>query len=388
MKKKLKVLHIASFVGNVGDNANHRGAEYLRNRFLDFQFEVTQKEIRAFYWKDWLFNSTNFVDEANRYDLIMIGGGNYFELWVDNSSTGTSIDISLEYLKLIKTPILFYSLGCDLGQGTSELNVQRFERFLDFICNSGNFYVSVRNDGSYKNLISLYGNKYEGKIRKIADGGFFTQVKRIKHFEVEEGKKNILINIAGDMIDIRFNDPKSNLTYNDFLEQISSLIEYIAENDSFKVNIILVPHIFRDIKIIYDVLDKVKDSIRRTVVKVAPYLTGDKGCDYIFSLYEQCDLVLAMRFHANVCSFALKKSLIGIVCYQQIKNLFEELESSEFVEVSDLEFERQLGDMVFQHLQNQKDYEEESNRISRRLLKETEIEYQLLNNWLKLNFGG
>lgn len=66
MKKKIKVLHIASFTGNIGDNANHIGASYLREWFLDYEFQITKKEIRELYWKEWSFNSAEFIEEANK----------------------------------------------------------------------------------------------------------------------------------------------------------------------------------------------------------------------------------------------------------------------------------------------------------------------------------
>ena len=161
MKKKLRVLHIASFIGNVGDNANHKGSEFLRNQFLDYKFEITRKEIREFYWKEWIFNSEKFVNEANSYDLVMIGGGNYFELWVENSRTGTSIDLDLEYLQKINTPILFYSLGCDLGQGVPQANVDKFRIFMDYLTNREKYFVSVRNDGALGNIEKIYADRYK-----------------------------------------------------------------------------------------------------------------------------------------------------------------------------------------------------------------------------------
>ena len=30
--KKLKVLHLASFIGNIGDNANHKGVRFVSSK--------------------------------------------------------------------------------------------------------------------------------------------------------------------------------------------------------------------------------------------------------------------------------------------------------------------------------------------------------------------
>ena len=91
----LRVLHLASFSGNIGDNANHMG---FRPWFADQvgrNVEWTNCEIREFYWKERAFDA-DFVVLANSFDALVIGGGNYFELWVENSPTGTSIAITPE----------------------------------------------------------------------------------------------------------------------------------------------------------------------------------------------------------------------------------------------------------------------------------------------------
>lgn len=388
MKKVLKVLHIASFIGNIGDNANHKGSKYLRDNFLDFEFEITKKEIRAFYWKKWRFNSIEFVEEANQYDLIMIGGGNYFELWVEGSETGTSIDLGIDYLKQINTPILFYSLGCDLGQGIPDENIKKFRKFLDYLINDKRYFISVRNDGALDNIRSLYESRYDGKISEIPDGGFFTYVDDIEHFEIEKGKHNVLINIAGDMPETRFPDIDGKISYEDFIKNFAKIIEELAEEYKDKLNIIFVPHIFRDIKTIYDVLNETNDQIRRNSIKVAPYLIGDKGHDYIFSLYKQSDLILGMRFHSNVCGYALKKNVIGLVNYVQIENLYKTINSNEFVEVNKADFHKELKNKIIEHLSSPDKYVKLSEDIIKQLKVDTEKEYDKLNKWLRLNFGG
>lgn len=388
MKKTLKVLHIASFIGNIGDNANHIGSKYLRDNYLDFEFEITKKEIREFYWKEWKFNSEEFVEEANRYDLIMIGGGNYFELWVEGSATGTSIDLGLDYLKQIKTPILFYSLGCDLGQGVPEENIKRFGEFLDYMIKDKRYFISVRNDGALENIKSLYGLRYDGKISEIPDGGFFTYVDDVEHIEIERGKHNILINIAGDMPETRFPDIDGKISYDKFITKFAEMIEELAGEYKEKLNIIFVPHIFRDIKTIYDVLDATNDKIRRNCIKIAPYLIGDKGHEYLFSLYKQSDLILGMRFHSNVCGYALKKNVIGLVNYIQIENLYKGIESNEFVEVNKEGFNEELKNKIKEHLENSDKYVRLSEDIIDKLRINTKAEYDKLNRWLILSFGG
>ena len=130
--RKLKILHLASFDGNVGDNANHKGSRVFLRKNLGYDIEYTNLEIREFYWNIRKFDE-EFVQLSNQHDVVMIGGGNYFELWVENSYTGTSLNLSREILEKINSPIVFYALGCDAGQGVPEENVLKFKAFLDYL---------------------------------------------------------------------------------------------------------------------------------------------------------------------------------------------------------------------------------------------------------------
>jgi polysaccharide pyruvyl transferase WcaK-like protein len=387
LKKTLNVLHIASFIGNIGDNANHKGSKWLREKFLDYEFNITQKEIRGFYWKEWFFNSADFVKEANSYDLLIIGGGNYFELWVENSKTGTSIDLDLEFLQEIDTPILFYSLGCDLGQGVPKVNIEKFKIFMDYLTkNTEKYFVSVRNDGALTNIEQIYGKRYKNKISRIPDGGFFTTIKNYNHCEIEKEMINIIINIAGDMPEVRFPNEEGKINYNTFIVDFAKFIEEISLKYENKVNFVFVPHIFRDLKTSYDIINNVNDRLRRTNIKVAPYLIGDNGHDYIFSLYNESDLVLGMRFHSNVCSYALEKNTIGLINYVQIQNLYKDINSNEYVEINKENFKQKLKNLVIEHLNNKEHFENLSKDIKEKLLNDTKVEYEKLNNWLKINF--
>ena len=170
-KPTLRVLHLASFAGNIGDLANHCGARKMFEKCLDFNFDIVSLEIREFYWKKRKFDES-FIQYANSFDLLIIGGGNYFELWVDGSETGTSIDISAENLSQLHVPTLFFALGVDTGQGYSDQNARRFKHFIDTVIERKNMFVCVRNDGSSLALQQVLGqtispNSYHARWRLL-----------------------------------------------------------------------------------------------------------------------------------------------------------------------------------------------------------------------------
>lgn len=335
--KTLKTLHLASFDGNIGDNANHDGFYKHLKQLDNFEFKIDQLEIREFFWKKRFFDKS-FVDLVNGYDLLIIGGGNYFELWVENSPTGTSISIELELLKNINTPILFNALGVDPGQGASETNIQKFRDFLDLLIERNDF-ISIRNDGAKKAIIEYVGEKYLKYIHHTVDAGFFAEIPEPS--EYYKSKKYIAMNVAYDMQDVRF----KNISYKKFLQGFKDFIDkFLDKNTDYEV--VLVPHIFRDMIFITDLLNILDDETRRRKTSVAPLLHGGDSFKEVMSIYKGAKLVLANRFHANVCSLGMEKPTIGLINYRQIKELYNELESDNYIDISKEGFTLKLLELV------------------------------------------
>jgi polysaccharide pyruvyl transferase WcaK-like protein len=170
----LKVLHLASFSGNMGDNANHRGIRKIFNKYLNFNMTYDELEIREFYisWGKRFFDSS-FADLVNDYDLLIIGGGNFFDLYLDKSVTGTTINMTEQILQKIKTPIVFFGVGFDPYKGITDELINRFKRFLDNLLESEKVFISLRNDGSVENIKKYIGEEYVKYICKVPDGGFY-----------------------------------------------------------------------------------------------------------------------------------------------------------------------------------------------------------------------
>src|SRR5699024_2094453 len=99
---------------------------------------------------------------------------------------------------------------------------------------------------------------------------------------------------------IRFNE---RVTYNDFTSSLArALNAFLEENKEY--DLVFFPHIYSDLEAISKVINNIDDKLRRFRVTVAPYLSG-KGADkFIFGLYRQCEVILGMRFHSNVCAIA------------------------------------------------------------------------------------
>lgn len=345
MRAPLKILHLASFSGNIGDNANHSGFRPWLEAVAHRKAEWTELEIREFYWKERQFDES-FVQLVSDFDLLVIGGGNYFELWVEHSATGTSIDIPPDVLARIRTPIFFNALGCDEGQGASATSLGRFRCFLEKLTASAQYLVTVRNDGAMATLRRHLPASLTENIHVIPDGGFFLQFAESEVPYLRASNRRIGINLASDMAEIRFRNFGKEGGYERFCDEFAHMLQRLAEEDP-EIQYIFFPHIYRDLAIVSDIVSRLGDRLRRTRVSSAPYLTGPEGAQHIFGLYRECHLILGMRFHANVCALAMGVPAIGLCNYPQIKHLYREIGSPDkCVSVSEPGFSMPLGKRI------------------------------------------
>lgn len=342
----MKVLHVASFSGNIGDNANHMGFRpWAEEQLGPLHVDWTNLEIREFFWGSRSWDKA-FTDFVNEHDLLVIGGGNYFELWVENSPTGTSIAIDAKTFSRIKVPVFFNALGVDPGQGASDWAVQRFRGFLDTLLADDQYLVSVRNDGARRNLRDHIGTDYANAVHLLPDSGFFATFPpfRLSLTEPKKNRKRLFINVASDMPETRFRAFSPSNPIEDFAREVARSVtdisEALPESDFY-----FMPHIFRDLQTISLVVSHLPDQLRRTRVAQGPYGTGNEAAKISFGMYATGDLVLGMRFHANVCSLGMGKETIGLNSYPQIQALYHELDQPDrLVDVDHPGFNERLTD--------------------------------------------
>lgn len=324
----IDTLHVASFTGNVGDNANHNGTRRTLQENTNFEFRYTENEMRKYYQNynklDSLSFGDDFVAQANKHDLVLIGSGNFFDLWIETSETGTTIDMQPKTVDAIDTPIVFYGLGCDPHKGIPGDNAKKFVSFLDHILSDEHCIVSVRNDGSISHINRLFGQEYARQVHKVPDGGFFTEVDNHFHPELRPGKTIIALNVAKDMAELRFPaDSPDSHSYTSFMDEMAEFIDRTLSNHS-NIEFVLMPHIYSDLEAIADLMDRLDNLHRRGRVMTTPYLNQENSERYIFDTYRKADLAMGMRFHTNVCSFGQLTPTIGFsMGYPKVRDLYE-----------------------------------------------------------------
>jgi len=379
--KSLRVLHLASFAGNIGDLANHAGARRMLAEQLNYKLIFTELEIREFYWKKRSFDDT-FVEYANSFDLLIIGGGNYFELWVDHSATGTSIDITSALLAKLTVPTVFFALGVDTGQGFSTQSARRFSAFMDTVIGRSDMFVCVRNDGSSKALREVLGKEYSARIPTMPDGGFFAFSNDL--IPEQEDKIQIGINIAGDMLERRFN---CGISTKGFLEELAEACCVLMDERPM-LSIYLMPHIWRDCALIAELLSLIPDPYLRRQVSVGRLEPTENGLSDFLHCYHGFDLVLGMRFHANVCPLGMGVPVRGLFNYPQVKHLYQELDlQNRLIDVREAGFGKNLIDGVLSDLADLPEQRRIISQCVGRLHEQAQSTLSVLNDWLTSNIN-
>jgi polysaccharide pyruvyl transferase WcaK-like protein len=370
--KTIKILHVASFTGNIGDNASHLGLYNVLKTILGDRLDIEQIEIRRFYKKYSLADKMNFdlefTQKANAKDLLIFGGGGFLDYWVSNSETGTTFDMSDEILDKLIVSTLFISVGCMPHQPVPEGNIDKFHHFLQKVGSKKNMRIAVRNDGSILEIKRLFGGEFEGTITEILDNGFFYEPSLKFNCRLLD-KPYIAINTTLDQL-IMKNRIIGNINYSQLKEELLSLLQRIIDETDY--SLVFVPHIFKDLQAFRELLEGMNDFYIRSRVAIAPYLQGDYGCNYLMSVYNQADSILSMRFHANVCPLSMGKRTVGLAALDRVVHMYNSIgKSSDCIPAND-----KFADKVYKKLINI------SPNNSDTLISERKV--QSLNTYMKL----
>lgn len=380
MEKKLKILHLASFVGNIGDNASHAGFDEILANFFSKKPEITKLDIRKFYknysLSDKLVFDDNFISLANKHNLLVIGGGAFLSFLEKDSSTGTVLNINSEMLKKINVPILVTSIGCvyDNSKKIPDYNINNFKNFIDSLLNREKTILALRNDGSKNIIAEHYGKIYEKKIPEVLDSGFFYDPN--KDFYIALPEKYVLINIANDQVVMNGINSKK------YYDGLNEVVKHIIKNT--ELDIVFAPHIYSDINAISKVFESINDYYVRTRVHVAPYSLGPKGADLIFSIYKKSELVLGMRFHSNICSLGMNVLSIGIAALDGVKNIYNSLGLPDRYVLLEENFSGKLIEKIDHTLKNKTKILEKSKKECELAKEETLKKYEKFFERLEL----
>lgn len=379
----MNILQIASFDGNIGDIANHTGFQISLRNAVEDKCVFTNMEMRLFYksWGERSFDES-FARYANQFDLLVLGGGGFFNLKWKYSSTGTTVDIDRNILDQIKAPILFNGMGYSDEEADNELK-ERFSSFLYDIVSRDNIFLTVRNDGSHQRLVNSYGERNCSIVHKVPDGGFFCRPTPTEHPELDHNSINVAVNLAGDAIARRFPGASGLHDLDSFTKEFASFVtEFLGADE--RIRIIFVPHIFSDLKIVSAVMEKIPDRLVRKRITCSAYLNGVSTDGLLtFDLYRNCDLVIGMRYHANVVPIGLSVPTIAIFTRDDHIGLYEDLGIMQnCIPANQRGFSRKLLEKCLDAIKNREQYVSLNRSIMERLRQENDEYMRSIIRWL------
>ena len=318
-----RVLHIASFTGNIGDNASNVGFRKILFHFFPDGCEFTSLELRKFYTNytrpDKRFFDKEFADLANQHDLVVFGGGGILSFDVEHSVTGTTIDIGENVWGQIRTPVLITSVGVIASDNIPAGNQEKFQKFIQFLLTRERTMLAFRNDGS-RALIEHWVDKERPQaIPEILDSGFFYDASGKTYDALPQ--RYIAINLSSEQI--HRGGGEILIDEDTYYNEIRKVLQHIL--DITDLTIVFVPHIHGDLSATIKALQGLLDYSIRERVQVAPHVQSDKGADLLFSIYKNSTLTLGTRFHSNVCSLAMGVPTVGLIAQPRVRAMYESL---------------------------------------------------------------
>ena len=315
----MKILQLASFVGNQGDVTNHKNFRSWFDGLTMTKNFWEEIEIRGFFREEYKYENF-FPDFANQFDLLVIGGGNFFELWPSNSWSGTSIGLTPEMLEKLTVPIFINSIGVDSAQGISENAHNNFGEFIKLLLNKDSL-ISVRNDGSYDEIRKHVSDLVMEDIHVLPDAGLFCAVPPLT--ALNRTGSFIAVNLALDMKEKRFEKLLHN-GYPSFIDHFANDLENILSS-GFADKIVFTSHIHSDLQIGLDVVEKLSEKTRREKILFSKFGPDSDSNQALIDTYFRAELTLAMRFHANLIPIGLGRPVFGISTYPQIEKVYKEI---------------------------------------------------------------
>ena len=269
---KKKVIHLAPFDRNIGDNALNFAIE----KMLEPRFEIEKME---------LVGNPFGIDEFRKMslaDAVIFGGGGVIHSCSggnsrkNRESTGTMWNMDLDLIRELEAKIILYSVGFNKFDGEPE-PLSKMGEFFD-VLNEKKALVSFRNDLSKHRFLD-YFPQFSG-IEVMPDPGLFCRgaVRKVN-------QPYALAQIATDRLEYR---------YPNGIEHFIEVVNSLALETSCKV--ILLPHTNADAKI-YGRYRNLLNTVRIFDLKIAfdeVHLAMD--------LYRNAEFTISTRGHSQICS--------------------------------------------------------------------------------------
>ncbi len=149
--------------------------------------------------------------------------------------TGTTLDMSKEFLNYIKIPIIFNSIGySEPPEGTLDKIEQaeifgKFKMFILDLAERKNVMLTIRNDGSYQRIFERYGKKVADIFTNIPDNGFYFN-KAIQPVSFAAPMTTIGLSLANDSF-----VKDDTIDLNNFNTSMAELVKLLISHENARL---------------------------------------------------------------------------------------------------------------------------------------------------------
>jgi polysaccharide pyruvyl transferase WcaK-like protein len=190
-------------------------------------------------------------------------------------------------------------------------------------CREREFPFAVRNDGSWERLRTEVGTAASDVV-EIPDPGFFVRVDADYACPQQLGRHpSVLLQVAGDNLTRRLGESQSSRFWmrtsqrreRQFVDQMAAYIGWLV--DACAAEVVLAPHIARDISLTGKIFDRLPPKISRPHVRMLG-ITHPLRAAQFFQAYARSDLVVGMRGHSVICAVGLRVPCLALATHQKV----------------------------------------------------------------------
>ena len=252
------------------------------------------------------------IDTINRNRMLVIGGGGLFLPDTNkNSVSGWQWAVSHDLLYQVEVPICVYSVGYNYFRG-QESNSLFVESLKDLVSKSS--FFGLRNKGSIEAIRKLIPDESSSKI--VYQPCTTTLIRKLFKDYLPEKKEtgNVAINMAFDREVLRYGNNKNTI-----LSQVARATKVIEEKG---YRLFYVCHCWDD--------DKFLPYLKKCNVKYELVDLSRKFPPEVYSFYNNMDIVLGMRGHAQMIPFGLNCDIISLGTHDKLKWFLDDIDAGDW----------------------------------------------------------
>ncbi len=255
--------------------------------------------------------NSSMIDAINCSKGLLIGGGGLFLPDTNpNAVSGWQWAVSKEQLEQIQVPVMLFAIGYNYfpGQKPSDFFVEN----LNHIVRKSEF-IGIRNFGSIEAVKSLLDEDLKDKQIRFQPCPTTIIRKQLPQLPAKVKSRNVAVNIAFDRYEKRFGAQ----IYNKLHEVALALKE--LERMSYKIY--NVAHLTKD--------EWAEAAFDRVGLKYETIRLQHKFPDEIYRFYNEMEVVIGMRGHAQMIPFGVNAKIITLGTHSKMKWFLQDVDLME-----------------------------------------------------------